>query len=45
MVAADLMKGIGWYERILRRDSSIFPVNDESLEEIEEVGANDCVEI
>ena len=45
MVSADLMKRIGWRERILRGDSSIFPTNDEILKEVEKVGTNNCIEI
>ena len=45
MVSANLIKRIGWRERILRRDSSILPVDNESLEEMEEVGAYDGIEI
>ena len=39
------MKRIGWRERILRGDSSIFPTNDEILKEVEKVGTNNCIEI
>ena len=45
MVAGNLMKEIGWHERILRWDSSIFPIDEEGFEEIEEVGTDDGIEI
>ena len=45
MVSTNLMEGIGWHEGILRRDSSVFPTYDEGVEKVEEIRADNCVEM